>query len=152
MSVASREIVLVARRSVRCAPEAVFEHLADLRRHWPLLDGDLVRARMLDGGQNGAALELRAPVIPVRRRVITRVVYVEAPTLLAGRAEAGTSAARIEWRVQPCAAGSLVTFSAVVEPGNLRDALLATVARPWLARRARRVLRRLAERLEGADR
>lgn len=155
VSVWRGQVAVGAERRIARPPVEVFDLLADLRRHWPLLGRELVYARMVDGaGGDGASLVLRMPLLGLRRRVVTQVVRAEAPELLEGRADAGASSVRISWLVAAdggAAAGSLVRFNAVIEPGNLRDHAMAAAARPWLRRRAALVLERLAAELADDD-
>lgn len=160
-----------ASRRVAHPPERVFALLADLRRHWPLLGDSLAEAELNDGtGLGGAVLTLRVRPWPARR-VVTRVLVCEPPSLLAGDAYAGGSRARIEWRIagdrqgedsaeagQVAAAGqavasgqtaaAAVSLSAVIDPAGPLDRLLAVLLRPWLRHNCRAVLHRLERELD----
>ncbi|MGB3952521.1 MAG: SRPBCC family protein [Solirubrobacterales bacterium] len=145
------EFSVSATRGLPFAAETIYGLLADLRRHWPLLGPELVRADLIAGSDGDSAeLLLRVPGLPLRRRVVTRVSLRQPPVRLAGEARAGRSVADIEWAI--CAAGAVseVSFSALVRPGSRRDAILALGARPWLSSRAAAVLARLERELERA--
>ena len=138
------------------APEDVFRVLGRLEHHWELTDGS-IEVLVLDRGPNGGRavggrLRLRGP-LGIRRTVRARILSVEAPHRLDGRAEVGRSTAvRIRWAVLRRGEGSIVALSAIVlRAGMLDRALLALGGRRWLRRRFRRALGRLACRFAPAD-
>lgn len=133
---------------VAAPPEAVFEHLADLRTHWELTGG---RVRLTERGPEDAArggeVRMRGP-LGIRRRAVTEVSSADPPRLLVGRAGIGRrTEARIRWELGPTGERmTLVELSAeIVTAGVLDRLLLSLGARLWLERLFRRVLGRLEE-------
>lgn len=137
-------IVIGARRRIAASPQAVFELLTDLRRHWPLLGADLVDADLGDGGE-GASLILRGPIPGLHRTVVTQVIDSRPHEFFSGEARAGSTVALIEWQLSEDGVpeASDVTFRARIAPGGLRDRVLINAVRPWLSRRCAQVLERL---------
>lgn len=129
----------------------VYELLSDLRRHWPLLGSDLIHARIIDASSaERAELVVGGPLPGLRKRVLTNVTETDPPRLFAGEAWADETMARIVWRIEPTSESACeVEFSASVFPGGLRDRLLVSAVRPWLARRCEQVLERLDEEMSG---
>lgn len=152
--IAEHSVVVGAERTVARPQGAVYALLSDLRRHWPLLGADLVRAGIVDGsGEESAELLLRGPFPGVERTVVTRVTYDVPDTAFGGEAVAGETRAAIDWRLEPDGDGATaVSFAVGIEPGGLRDRLLVAAARPWLQRRCGQVLERLERELLGEDR
>lgn len=129
----------------------VYEVLSDLRRHWPLLGSDLIGARIIDAtSAERAELIVGGPLPGLRKRVLTNVTETDPPRLFAGEARADDTLARIVWRIEPLGDEACeVEFTAAVFPGGLRDRLLVSAVRPWLARRCEQVLERLDEEMAG---
>lgn len=147
-------------RVIARPPSEVYDYLADLRMHWPLLGDSLVRAVTSDS-QEHSTLLVRVPVLRFTRRIDTRVDRFDAPRGLHGVARSGLTTAQIEWRITPAgvesgeqgmssAPASEVRFNAKIEPGTALDRLLVRLSRRWLARRCEGVLLALAARLEPA--
>lgn len=152
---ASERIVVGAEREVGAEVGEVFALLSDLARHWPLLGGDLLDARILDdGGAGSAELRLRGPLPGISRKVTTRVTHVTHERAFGGEALAGASSARIDWRLDPVVAdaSTQVIFTVDITPVGRRDRLLMRAARGWLDRRCEAVLDRLEEELAGEQR
>lgn len=144
------EIVIGARRTIARPTDEVYELLADLERHWPLLGGDLVEGGLVEGsGEESAELILRGPVPGLQRRVVTSVTYAVPNSAFGGLAVAGRTRAAIDWRLEPAGDDSTeVSFSVGIDPGSISDRLLVAGARPWLQRRCGQVLARLERELE----
>lgn len=143
-------VVVGARRVVAAPATEVYALLSDLRRHWPLLGGDLVEGGLSDGDGRAAQLLLRGPLPWIRRRVDTHVTHAQPDTAFGGTATAGSTHARIDWRLSAGHVdGTEVSFSVGIVPGGHRDRLMLLLARPWLVRRCARVLGRLEDALAG---
>lgn len=148
---ARRDLIVVgATRHIEYPIAEVYGLLTDLRRHWPLLGADLVRAGIVDGsGDESAELIVRGPIRGIQRHVVTQVTYAKPMTEFKGRAFAGKTQASIDWHLAESGARACdVNFSASIEPGGIRDRLLVASVRPWLDRRCRQVLKRLEEELD----
>jgi hypothetical protein len=147
-------VIIGARRTIARSRSEVYGLLSDLRRHWPLLGGDLIEAGIVDGSEQGSAeLLLRGPFPGIERRVITRVTYAVPERAFGGEASAGRTTAAIDWRLEALAEDATeVGFNVGIDPGGRRDRLLVAAARPWLQRRCGQVLTRLERELaaEGA--
>jgi uncharacterized protein YndB with AHSA1/START domain len=138
---------------VPAEPEAVFDYLARLDNHWRLMDGS-VEVMHLDGdgdeGPDRAVVRLHGP-LGVRRTVHTRVLEVERPRVLRGRAGIGRRAdggrvteGEVVWTLEPDGDGTLVRLSAAVRCASASDrAVLALGGRAWLRARFRAALGRL---------
>ena len=143
----------MTQREIRAAgvvpapPEAVFEHLADLRTHWALTDGRVrLTERPPGNASRGGAVRMRGP-LGIRRQAVTEVSSSEPPRRLVGRARIGRrTEAQIRWRLEPAGERmTLVELSAdIVAAGTVDRLLLALGARAWLRLLFRRVLGRLA--------
>lgn len=136
-----------ATRSIGQSAESTYDLLSDLRRHWPMLGSDLIRARILDGSDDERAeLIVGGPVPGLRRRVVTVVSKTDRPRLFEGEAIADSTKALISWRIEPVdELNCVVTLTATVAPGGIRDRLLLAAARPWLGGRCKQVLARLEQ-------
>jgi uncharacterized protein YndB with AHSA1/START domain len=142
-----------AQAVIPAGPEAVFDYLARLDHHWQLMDGS-VEVVSLDGdGEDGpdrAVVRLHGP-LGVRRTVHTRVLEVERPRLLRGRAGIGhrTDGGRVTegevvWALDPDGDGTRVRLSATVKCASLSDrAVLALGGHAWLRARFQAALARL---------
>lgn len=128
----------------------VFDLLRDLRQHWALLGSDLITARLVEGSEaDRAELLVGGPFPGIRRRIVTEVTRSEPPTHFAGEAVADSTVALISWQIDPNGGEScVVTLRAEIDPGGIRDRLLVTAARPWLAGRCAQVLHRLERELD----
>jgi carbon monoxide dehydrogenase subunit G len=144
------KVVVGASRELAYPIAQVYGLLTDLRRHWPLLGADLVRAGIVDDtGDESAELVVRGPLPGIQRTIITHVTYAKPMTEFRGRAFAGKTEASIDWQLAERGAHAcVVNFSATIEPGGLRDRILVGSVKPWLDRRCRQVLRRLEEELD----
>lgn len=142
-------MVVGAERVVAAGVADVFALLSDLSRHWPLLGGDLVEARIVDHtGEESAELLLKGPLPGVNRRVVTRVTHVTPDRAFGGDALAAPSSARIDWRLDPADGDATqVIFTVDIRPVGARDRLLLAAARGWLGRRCESVLDRLEREL-----
>ena len=132
---------IAAATQVPASPEDIYSLLADLREHWRLA-GPWVKP--LELGTDGGVVRLRGP-LGLFRTARTRVVYAEAPRLLAGEADLGRTRAAVSWRLQPGDEGTWVILRAdVLAVGPLDRALLLLGGRRWMRARFRGILRRLA--------
>lgn len=149
----NEQIVIGAEREVAFGAAEVFALLSDLSRHWPLLGGDLIDARIVDGtGEESAELLLKGPLPGISRRVVTRVTHMTPDRAFGGVAQAEPSSARIDWRLDPQAGEvTQVIFTVEIEPVGARDRLLLSAARGWLGRRCEDVLDRLELELVAGD-
>jgi uncharacterized protein YndB with AHSA1/START domain len=139
---------------VAAEPEAVFDYLARLDNHWRLMDGS-VDVLSLDGdGEDGpdrAVVKLHGP-LGVRRTVHTRVLDVERPRRLRGRAGIGrrsdggrVTEGEVVWTLEAEDHGTLVRLCATVRCASTSDRIvLALGGRAWLRVRFRAALSRLA--------
>lgn len=135
---------------VPASPEAVFDYLARLDHHWQLMDGS-VDVVSLDGdgeaGPDRAVVRLHGP-LGVRRTVHTRVLEVEHPRLLRGRAGIGhrvdgrrVTEGEVLWTLEPDGEDTRVHLSATVRSASLGDRIvLALGGRAWLRARFRSAL------------
>ncbi len=146
---AEQLVEVSASRSIERSAESIYELLSDLRRHWPMLGSDLIRARILEGSNDERAeLIVGGPLPGLRRRVVTVVSKTDPPRLFEGQATADSTKALIAWRIDRLDELScVVTLTATVAPGGARDRLLVAAARPWLSGRCRLVLERLEQEL-----
>lgn len=142
-------VTVDANREINRPAQEVFDVLRDLRRHWVLLGTDLIHARLVEGSDaDRAELVVGGPVPGIRRRIVTRVTDSKPPHYFAGEAVADSTVALIDWAIDKNGgAGCTVTLRARIDPGGVRDRLLVTAARPWLAGRCAQVLRRLEREL-----
>jgi hypothetical protein len=142
-------VVVGARRTIARPRTEVYGLLSDLRRHWPLLGGDLVEAGIVDGSDEASAeLLLRGPFPGIERRVITRITHAEPEHAFGGEATAGRTRAAINWRLEAASEHATeVGFVVGIAPGGRRDRLMVFAARPWLHRRCEQVLSRLEREL-----
>jgi uncharacterized protein YndB with AHSA1/START domain len=136
-------------------PEAVFDYLARLDNHWRLMDGS-VEVLSLDGnGEDGpdrAVVRLHGP-LGIRRTVHTRVLEVERPGRLRGRAGIGhrsdggrVTEGEVVWTLEPEGDATRVHLAASVSGASASDHLiLALGGRAWLRMRFHAALARLAE-------
>jgi uncharacterized protein YndB with AHSA1/START domain len=142
-----------AQALVAADPEAVFDYLARLDHHWQLMDGS-VEVVSLDGdgggGPDRAVVRLHGP-LGVRRTVHTRVLEVERPRLLRGRAGIGrpsdggrVTEGEVVWALEPNGEGTLVRLCATVRCASVADRIvLALGGRSWMRARFRAALARL---------
>ncbi|MGB0872144.1 MAG: SRPBCC family protein [Solirubrobacterales bacterium] len=146
---AEKLVEVSASRPIGRSAETTYELLRDLRRHWPMLGSDLIRARILEGSDDERAeLIVGGPVPGLRRRVVTEVSRTDPPRLFEGQATADSTKALITWRIDPVdELNCLVTLTATVAPGGIRDRLLVAAVGPWLDGRCRQVLERLEQEL-----
>jgi uncharacterized protein YndB with AHSA1/START domain len=140
---------------VPAEPEAVFDYLARLDNHWRLMDGS-VDVVSLDGdgdrGPDRAVVRLHGP-LGVRRTVHTRVLEVQRPRLLRGRAGIGRHAdggrvteGEVVWTLEPDGDGTRVRLCAAVRCASASDrVILALGGRAWLRARFRAALERLRD-------
>jgi hypothetical protein len=135
---------------------AVFGFLARLENHWQLADRWIEVVRLDSEGGDGAAVDggavrVRGP-LGLSRTVRTRVLAVQPPGRLRGRAEVGRRTwATITWSLSEDGEATRVSLSAEVERmGPLDRALWALGGRRWMRRRFAAVLGGLAGRL-GTD-
>jgi hypothetical protein len=133
---------------------AVFGFLARLENHWQLADRwiEVVRldSERGDGGpHDGGAVRVRGP-LGLARTVRTRVLAVQPPGRLRGRAEVGRrTSATITWSLSEDGDATRVSLRAQVERmGALDRALWVLGGRPWMRRRLEAVLGGLAGRLD----
>jgi uncharacterized protein YndB with AHSA1/START domain len=144
-----------AEAMVAAHPEAVFDYLARLDHHWRLMDGS-VDVVSLDGdgeaGPDRAVVRLHGP-LGVRRTVHTRVLEVERPRLLRGRAGIGrpsdggrVTEGEVVWALEPDGDGTRVRLCATVRCASPSDRIvLALGGRTWLQTRFRAALARLGD-------
>jgi uncharacterized protein YndB with AHSA1/START domain len=143
-----------AQAVIPAGPEAVFDYLARLDHHWQLMDGS-VEVVSLDGdGEDGpdrAVVRLHGP-LGVRRTVHTRVLEVERPRLLRGRAGIGrrsdggrVTEGEVTWRLTPDGDGrTRVHLAATVRSASVVDrVVLALGGRAWMRARFKAALSRL---------
>jgi uncharacterized protein YndB with AHSA1/START domain len=139
---------------VPASQEAVFDYLARLDHHWQLLDGS-VEVVSLDGdgeaGPDRAVVRLHGP-LGIGRTVHTRVLEMERPSLLRGRAGIGhrvdghrVTEGEVVWTLEPDGEGTRVRLCGTVRAASAGDRLiLALGGRAWLRARFRAALDRLA--------
>jgi hypothetical protein len=122
----------------------VFAFLADLRNHWRL-SRRFAELAALDGDAAGGRVRIRGP-LGFSRVARTRVLDLDEPTSLAGRADVGRgTVGLVRWDIRGDGAGSLVTLSARVERASRLDrSILAAGGR----RRLQRIFAEALEQLE----
>jgi Polyketide cyclase / dehydrase and lipid transport len=132
----------------------VFDYLARLDNHWRLMDGS-VEVLSLDGdGEDGpdrAVVRLHGP-LGMRRTVHTRVLELEPPRVLRGRAGIGprsnggrVTEGEVTWTIDLLdEGGTRVHLSASVRSAAVGDRIvLALGGRAWMRTRFRAALARL---------
>jgi uncharacterized protein YndB with AHSA1/START domain len=139
---------MFAQRTLTAPLQDLFDFLCDLENHWLLADR-FVEVLELDRDGNGAAhggrVEIRGP-LGMRRTVVTRVVEIVPPGLIAGTATLAPdgTCALVCWTLRPDGDGTSVRLEANVQRASLRDRLLlATGGRAWLRRRFAKILETL---------
>lgn len=144
-----------AQALVAADPEAVFDYLARLDNHWRLMDGS-VEVVHLDGdgddGPDRAVVRLHGP-LGVRRTVHTRVLEVERPRVLRGRAGIGRRAdggrvteGEVVWALESDGEGTRVRLCATVRCASPSDRIVLRLGgRKWLQARFRAALARLGD-------
>jgi hypothetical protein len=137
--------VFAERTLARTTPEALFDFLSNLENHWLLADRfvrvlALDRDR-LDGRARGGRVRVHGPV-GLRRTVVTRLVEVDPPGLIAGTAALGPrTLALVSWTLRVDGEGVRVRLAASLERASPVDRLLlAAGGRAWMRRRFARIL------------
>jgi uncharacterized protein YndB with AHSA1/START domain len=126
-------------------PEALFDFLSDLENHWLLTDRFVevleLDRESLDRPAHGGRVRVHGP-FGLRRTVVTRVVEVDQPSLIAGTAALGPGTlALVSWTLRPDGEGTRVRLAARLERASTVDRLLlAAGGRAWMRRRFARIL------------
>ena len=121
--------MIAAERAGAAPPARVFDFLADHRKHRRLAR----RLLELDElGEDGGTIRLKGP-LGLSRMVQTRVLEVERPVRVAGRADLrGGTVGLVAWDIRPSGSGSIVRLSAEVPDASPWDRLfLALGGRAW---------------------
>ena len=153
MSRVSRPIV--AARRMAASPQALFEFLSDLERHW-LLDDRFVEVLTLErapgtGRAVGGSVRVRGPC-GLARTARTHVVDSSPHTRMSGTAEVGRhTRAQVTWTLTPDGGMTLVRLEAAIQRIGPGDALLLALGgRGWMRRRFGAILATLERRALGA--
>jgi hypothetical protein len=135
--------VFAERTLARTTPEALFDFLSNLENHWLLADRfvRVLALDRLDGRARGGRVRVHGPV-GLRRTVVTRLVEVDPPDLIAGTAALGPrTLALVSWTLRADGEGVRVRLAASLERASPVDRLLlAAGGRAWMRRRFAKIL------------